>query len=125
MGIDVPALRFLLDTRKKGGGFGKTIQIGRQGIHVWPDLYDYAEGLVKESGLCASLGELLGGDSNADTLFKNLGATQVDTLDISSYEGAQVIHDLTRACVQHYGGRAKFDEHVGGRRHIDDRDDSK
>ena len=105
MGIDVAALRFLLDTRKNGSAFGKTIQIGHQGIHVWPDLYDYAEGLVKESGLCVSLAELLGGDSNADTLFKNLGATQVDTMDISAYEGAQVIHDLNEPIPKRLHGK--------------------
>lgn len=94
MGIDLAALRFLLDSRLRMGPFDKTLQIGHQGIHLRPDQREYTDAIIRRSGLGTSTEALIGGESYADRLFLNLGASEVQTMDASSYEGATVVHDL-------------------------------
>jgi hypothetical protein len=118
MGMDVPALRFVLDTRQRTGGFGRLLQIGHQGIHIWPDLTAYADDLVRESGLALSLSALIGSDSFADTMFRNLGASQVDVMDASPYEGANIIHDLNEPIQKRLRGQFKTIYDGGTLEHI-------
>jgi hypothetical protein len=69
MGIGPRSLKFLAHAKKQGVCFGKTVMLGRQSMHL------------PHTGF-------------AEPLFKTLGATQVDSLDVSGYEGANIIHDL-------------------------------
>lgn len=94
MGIDVAALRFLLDSRLRFGPFGNTLQIGRQGIHLWDKQSDLATQILKLSGLGENVDAMTGSQSVADELLRNLGASDVSTMDASSYEGASIVHDL-------------------------------
>lgn len=85
MGFDYHGLRVLAENRERGGALGKTLTLGRQEIHApeWtvrqvagvPDDYDYGrycENLLKDW----------------------FGATSVDSIDVSEYEGATVLHDM-------------------------------
>jgi len=81
MGIDVPALKFLLDSRMRVGAFGSTLMIGRQGLHFFPELLDHASDLVRLTGLATSLNELTRGEAYGETLLENLGSSPVDVMD--------------------------------------------
>jgi SAM-dependent methyltransferase len=59
---------FLKMARDRGVSFSRTLTIGRQTAY--------------------------GGGHNADALLHELGATELDSLDASAYEGATIVHDL-------------------------------
>jgi hypothetical protein len=108
MGVDIHGLNFLRYARKFGG-FGPTVTLGRQGVHV------------SETRLAALLGPEAAKEKGAyaETLLERwFGASSVESIDYSDYEGAKILHDLnkpiTDALVQKYGTVVDFGtlEHV-------------
>jgi SAM-dependent methyltransferase len=84
MGIDVHGLNFLRYARKFGN-FGKTVTIGRQGIHLPEPIMRSKLSLddtYKNHPYCEEL------------LVNHFGAESVDSIDNSSYENASIIHDM-------------------------------
>ncbi len=84
MGIDAQALNFLRYAQKRGS-FGKTLTIGRQFLYVPGDLVKKRLGIpgdYRQPEYCEEL------------LRNHFGASQVDSLDNSDYEGASVIVDM-------------------------------
>lgn len=82
MGIDVPALKHLIDCGRHGP-FGNTLTIGRQEIHISnissllnlnKDYHGYCEEFLKDC----------------------FGATHIDSLDNSDYEQATILYDLNK-----------------------------
>jgi SAM-dependent methyltransferase len=96
MGIDIQALKLLRHAKDKGGDFKRTLTIGRQGVHC----PKHAVEIIlnnKDYQL----------ESYCETLFQTcLGSTSVDSIDVSTYEKATIIHDLNLAF--NYDGE-KFD----------------
>jgi len=85
MGIGVQELQFLVSASKKRK-FGKTLTIGRQGVHIFPHQGNHflkVDNYVKTE-FCEEM---------FTTYF---GSTEVDSLDASKYEGATIIHDLNK-----------------------------
>jgi len=83
MGIGLQELQFLANTSEHGN-FERVLTIGRQGLHVHPQNVDRLLNVTgsKESKYC-------------EDLFKEyFGATSVDSVDYSNYEGANIIHDM-------------------------------
>lgn len=83
MGIETHDVEFLVEARRLGVDFARTLTIGRQEVKVAD----------------ADLARLLGpgpvpSSRFAEPLFERLGATTVDSLDASPYEGATIVHDL-------------------------------
>lgn len=85
MGIGVQELQFLANVSKKKQ-FGKTLTIGRQGVHIFPDQGNYFLGVsnYEKTEYCEEM---------FTTYF---GSTKVDSLDVSEYERATIIHDLNK-----------------------------
>lgn len=91
MGLDNTAAQTLCGVRSLGADFGSTLMIGRQWLLATPEVV-------------ADIARLHGtsppprppGQSFAEPLFEMLGATSVDSLDFSTFEGATVQHDLNR-----------------------------
>lgn len=84
MGIDVHGLQFLRFARRFGP-FGDSVMIGRQGVHV------------SAAELQASLGTGAGtyhGQYAERLLADHFGATSVDSVDVSDYEAASILHDF-------------------------------
>jgi hypothetical protein len=74
MGIDANSAKFLRSESRRGLSFGRMLTLGRQMMYFPADggsIGDYAEGF-----------------------FKGLGAETIDAMDISAYEGSNVLHDL-------------------------------
>ena len=94
IGITASEIAFLVAAARAGVDYEQTLTIGRQ------DLFTDAAGIVtgcSRGGGTISLteaAEIAGAGRYADALFTWLGATTVDSLDASEYEGATIIHDL-------------------------------
>jgi hypothetical protein len=95
MGLAADHLRFVLLTRDSGVRFDRPLMIGRQELFIDPARLRRIlarSGIeLTEEGARRLLEEEEG---FADPLFRLLGATQVDSMDASSYEGATIVHDL-------------------------------
>jgi len=96
MGIDVHAAAWLLDRARSGVRFERTLMIGRQNFFVgrreWQRVLARARrpALPSWSALDCFHGQ------PAEPFFRALGATAVNSLDATNYEGADRLHDLNQ-----------------------------
>jgi hypothetical protein len=96
MGIDAHGAAWLLDRARSGVSFDRTLMIGRQNFFVgrreWQRLLARARDPVPPAwrSLDCSPG------AHAEPFFRALGATGVQSLDATAYEGADLIHDLNQ-----------------------------
>ena len=94
MGLDINAVQFLIAARKRGTDFGDVLMIGRQDLNVYPAKM---RRVLTKAGLP---GELFAPDAPdtgyAESVFKSLGARSIASLDASSFEGAEFVHDLNQ-----------------------------
>jgi SAM-dependent methyltransferase len=92
MGLNVNGTKLLLSLHKKGILFGNVVTIGRQRLNVTKlslqenlDKFDIKESAAelkkKEGGYC-------------EPFFKLMGASTVDSIDVSDYEHATMLHDM-------------------------------
>jgi hypothetical protein len=93
MGIDVTGLRALLYAKARGADYSHTATLGRQSLHITPK---DAMACFREFQVAVSPGEIANifKSSFAEGLFQQLGAKAIDSLDASSYQHANIIHDL-------------------------------
>jgi hypothetical protein len=95
MGFDANAIKFLIDIKKNNIGLGKTLTLGRQSYQL--EEY-YLFDILAKTGLSKeTITALLEKDKvYAEPLLKELGATEVHSIDASSYESATFIHDMNQ-----------------------------
>lgn len=86
MGIDVHVFKFLRYANVKSP-FGSVVTIGRQGVHIPQDVLNQLTHCVPE---------IASGDFCENLLVKVFGATGVESIDNSAYEGATIIHDMNQ-----------------------------
>ncbi len=94
MGISTSGIEVLLASKRRGVAFGKTIMIGRQNVFVGrKELRHLLEklGLASDAALLHCVSK---SGEYAEPLFRALGATGVESMDASPYEGATIIHDM-------------------------------
>ena len=102
MGLNINATRLLMRLRSEGFGYGKVLTLGRQRLNL------------SRRELQKNLNSF-GYDSNAHELKKKnngycepflelLGAAQVDSMDVSDYEKATLLHDLNEPIADQYKG---------------------
>ena len=94
MGLNRRHIAFLAASRQLGVSFDRTLTIGRQTL------------FADEGSLASALGEagaaidgdaarrIVGGDGFCEPFMEYLGASKVDSLDASAYEGSTIVHDL-------------------------------
>ena len=87
MGIDVWTAKFLKSDAQRGVDFTRTLTLGRQSLYMTSDEY---------SGIYAAVATpaLNPRGVFADEFLSSLGAKTLDILDVSDYEGANIIHDM-------------------------------
>src|SRR5437660_12629324 len=75
--------------RSDGVRFGRVVTLGRQHAHLDLDTY---------GRLLARLGapRPRAGPAYAEEAWTALGATHIDAIDASDYQGATIVHDLNR-----------------------------
>lgn len=93
MGVGYQGLQFSLFAKCKGVNFVRTIMLGRQNHYLdsgtLRSMFDRFGLLVTDAETHVILQ-----DAYAEGLFRHLGATTVDSIDASDYEGAGIIHNL-------------------------------
>tara|TARA_B100000315_G_C14570045_1_gene585015 strand:+ start:1170 stop:2114 length:945 start_codon:yes stop_codon:yes gene_type:complete len=105
MGINTNQLKFLLYAKSNGADFTRTITIGRQGLNfkklkrnIQPGRYVkkwFKRFDLKITDKDAHKLERISNDKGySEFLFKLLGAEVVHSIDVSSFEGANIIHDM-------------------------------
>jgi hypothetical protein len=92
MGIDIEFAEFLLQSKVSGARLDRIMTLGRQNLFVGPK---EIERLAEEHGCLKGFKPQgrAGGYGYADEYFRSLGATVVDSMDNSDYEGASFVHD--------------------------------
>jgi hypothetical protein len=97
MGIDLNGAQLLIMERKNGLSFERMATLGRQGLHAnRPALIS----VLREAGYEIStdrMRKLLDPTIEySEELFGLLGAREIIAIDVSDYEGAQIVHDMNR-----------------------------
>lgn len=109
MGISLAATEFLAEAASGGVSFERTLTIGRQALAVGPDrIWPVLEKHGLQPHLSrAAFRRQLGWQTSSDPLLKLLGATEVEAVDASGYEGASIVHDLNEPIPEEL--RERFD----------------
>ena len=106
MGININTARFLLTARDAGVAFERTATIGRQIMYVAvPDVRN----LLRAFGMLVSADEAQAmikvEGQFCEPFLRKLGASVVDSIDASSYEGATIAHDMNEPIAPALHGR--------------------
>jgi len=91
MGIDLTSFEALLLSLKYVESKKHALTLGRQGIHIWPNIVEY---LLKKYNVFKENMYYEWGYS--EILLKDLGFEDVDSIDYSSYENASIIHNMNK-----------------------------
>lgn len=93
MGVGYQGLQFSLFGKGKGVSFERTVMLGRQNHYLdagtVQSMFERFGSPVTDAEVHAILHH-----AYSENLFKQLGASQVDSIDASDYEGASIIHNL-------------------------------
>src|SRR5262245_1464431 len=102
MGLDINALKFLLDAKASGVSFERTVTLGRQGLFVEPPaLADLARRVAPSLSDAEATALLTRADGFCEPFLELLGAAAPASLDISAYQSATIVHDMNEALPQH------------------------
>lgn len=105
MGVGYHGLQFALLAERRKADFSRTITLGRQHHYLNPVAL---RAMFERFGLALTPQDerSIFKDDYAEGLFRTLGASTVDSMDASDYQGANVIHDLNlplpRSLVRRY-----------------------
>lgn len=103
MGLNLNSVQLLFEVRADGLSFRRTLTLGRQSFACNPLLF---EQLATEFGFSSrDYPWLSNGPLYADGFLKMLGAEEVVALDASSYEGAEIVHDMNLPISEDYHER--------------------
>ena len=94
MGITINDVRFLLNAKREGVSFKRTITLGRLQWFVKQAALEVEVG--KHGIASAGLGEDAFTGGYCEPFFTSLGAERVDSMDVSDYEHATVLHDMNQ-----------------------------
>ena len=119
MGLEYYTTRFLLQARAKVVNFGRTLTIGRQNFFVTgPQL----KALAGEFAL--NLDSFFATEPKTELAYvepffkKVLGAPEVESLDVSTYEGATHVHDMNAPLPENLKNRFDTVFEAGSLEHI-------
>jgi hypothetical protein len=95
MGVDLNGAQLLLRARQNGVSFLRLATLGRQGLHAnRPALIS----ILRKKGIAVSpdTEKRILDPTNvySEAFFELLGAREITAIDASSYEGAQIVHDM-------------------------------
>ena len=112
MGLIASRINVLLEAKNNGVKFSETLTLGRQQIHLAKGEY---KSLFKKHNIKynkESLDEFLSQEYADLFITKTLDINELSIMDISDYEGAQVIHDLNFTIPEHL--EKKYDVVIDG-----------
>jgi hypothetical protein len=101
MAVTILNALFLAECWREGARFGSTLTLGRPDCFMWSrDLRRIARLLPRNSKFAESVwrGEV---PAYMEELFTAMGATRLDSLDASDFEGATILQDLNEPLAEH------------------------
>lgn len=108
MGIDCVLFERLVALSAQGLRPGRSVMLGRQGLKFErAHARRYSEAL-KRAGLGMSRFDLLQEDGFSETMFRELGFGEIESADLSDYEGATILQDLNEPLAPSLKGRFDF-----------------
>ena len=103
MGIDAATLEILLTAREAGVSFDEVLTVGRQSLCASPT---EVKTVLARHGIRLTGVETqkLVSEQNGycEPLLKLMGAQRVDSLDVSNFEGASIVHDMNEVLPDSY-----------------------
>lgn len=106
MAIDQNGLKFLLLAKARGVDFSNTAMIGRQRLNFTPDEFKAILDQCRVSHCEASVRSVMyDHDHYSEGFLKTLGASNLQSIDYSSYEGATLVHDMNVPVSEELKGR--------------------
>lgn len=108
MGISISPLHFLAHTQ---GTLGKTLTLGHQDNNLPKQNPALVQAILQSAGRDINIDSFIH-EKYADELLRQLGATQVLSMDASDYEQADFVHDLNKPIPESYWGQ--FDTIIDG-----------
>jgi SAM-dependent methyltransferase len=106
MGLDVATLEILLTARSTGASFDDVLTVGRQSLRA--SSAEVRSALARHGlGLSTRQAKALVTEENGycEPLLRLMGAKRVESIDISDYEGASIVHDMNERLPESYRGR--------------------
>lgn len=91
MGLDINGVQFLIDARQRGVALGEVLTLGRQDLNVFPR--KMVEVLTAH-GFPAAAFQSDDKVLYAEPCLLSLGASKIQSIDASPFEGATFVHDL-------------------------------
>lgn len=88
MGIDRDVAKFLLSAREQKVEFQKTLMLGYQELSLKKADYRHFDEIYDSNNLTRV--------ANSTEFLHLIGAEEVSSMDISDYEGAEILHDLNQ-----------------------------
>lgn len=83
---------FLFYSKKLGVSFGESLMLGR--LNLYASRQDIINSIDKYNNHEKQIDNVNFVDGYSEPLFEILGATKIDSIDVSAYENASIIHDL-------------------------------
>lgn len=119
MGIDKAGVRILLAAREAGASFDRVLTIGRQELHI---NRNELPGLLSRHGIDVSAEAVKkifkDASGYCEPLLGFLGARKIDSLDISAFEGASILHDMNKPLPEELSERFTFVFDGGSIEHV-------
>ncbi|MEZ5405603.1 MAG: methyltransferase domain-containing protein [Verrucomicrobiia bacterium] len=117
MSLDINGLYFLIGAKQNGACFEKIVTIGRPEINIPPKLLkkelDYFNLSLKTKT------EFIPGQRHyAEPILEALGAKEIQTLDVSDFMGAQIVHDMNQPLPENLKSRFDIVYDTGSLEHI-------
>lgn len=94
MGIDLAQFRHLTELSSRYSPQGRSLMLGRQSLKLNPKNRLRINRMLRMSGHDMVWRDLAQEDGFAETMWEKLGFGRVETMDLSDYEGAGILHDL-------------------------------
>ena len=120
MGLNRRQVAFLAASRRLGVHFDETLTIGRQTLFADESVLASALGEAGETIDAAAAQRIAAADGYSEELLRHLGATHVDSVDASDYEGSSVVHDLNDPLPEAMRGRYSVVLDAGTLEHVFD-----
>jgi SAM-dependent methyltransferase len=108
MGIDLAQFRLLTALSARYKPNGRALMLGRQALRVNPKNRLRMNRMLRMAGHQMTWRDLAQEDGFSETMWDKLGFGACETMDMSDYEGAQILHDLNAPVPDNLEGQFDF-----------------
>jgi SAM-dependent methyltransferase len=119
MGLDAATLEILLSARDAGVSFDEVLTVGRQSLCASPEEIKV---VLARHGVRLSAQQaqklVIEQDGYCEPLLKLMGAQRIDSIDVSNFEGASIVHDMNEVLPDPYRGQFSIVIDGGSLEHV-------